>query len=274
MESDNFSWYRTKHEFEHVADVDSLGSFSQVEEEAKVRSLSIFPLGNGSNVFFRNEVVQSLVLRNMIPEEIEYCGEDIYDVSSSVRIVKLLRVLLKEGRDGPYNLASVPATIGGAVAMNAGTGKRESKFIGKYLIDVTYWLDGKAHVIKIDEMELGYRRSIFSEEFNGFIASARFFFPKVEISGNPLKERLLWAKQHQDLGTPNCGTAYRAYDPRIMALSRKIFHGRPAWLSKKSPVWISNRSKNPKYIRRILCLVHFIHRLLRKKDDLEIRVVK
>lgn len=275
LESDKLSWYRTDNVFERVADVENREQYLLIESYAEKSGMKLYPLGNGSNTFFKNKQIKSLILRNKLKQEIVDLGDDIYDVTSSVKLIKLLKYALERKLSAPYNLASVPATVGGAVAMNAGTGPRLANFFGNYVVSVTVWRSGEELVLDREQLGFEYRKSVFSENYSGFVVSVRLRLPKVDIEGNPIKERIEWSKKHQSLGPPNCGSVYRAYYTRLMKCFQFIFRKHAgAYFSRKSPNWISNESKDPKHLRRLLLLLRCAHWIVRKKSDLEIRVVE
>ena len=190
-----FSWYKTDHEFANVIDIKSAEDYYEAIKYAQSKNLMCYTLGNGSNTYFRKKKISTVILRNCLPDFIRPAGEDLFEVSSSTNVPKLLRYLYSEGREGPFNLASVPATVGGAVAMNAGGGKTEGLFISRYLKSVSYLCNGKRIEANVSELKMGFRKSLFSERRDCIIISATFRFPKTEFISNPVTERLDWGKR-------------------------------------------------------------------------------
>lgn len=274
LDTDKFSWYKTQHEFKHVVDIKNETDYYKAVEYSINHGLKCYVLGNGSNTFFKRKRVVSVLLRNCLPEFIHKVSEDEVEVSSSTKLMKLLRYLYKEGRDGPYNLASVPGTVGGAIAMNAGTGKSEGHFIGQYLKSVVYFHNGMRVEKDASELNLGFRRSMFSERRDCFILSAKFVFTRKKFEENPITARLDWARDHQDLKVPNCGSVWRLANWRILYIAHKVFRSSPAYLSDKSHIWISNKSSDNKYILRILKFVRLLHLFSGQKCECEIRIVE
>lgn len=273
MKSDKLSWYRTEHTFKNICYITCIIDYQKAIAYSRTNELKVYALGNGSNTFFNRSSVSTLVLINSLDKKIEHLDDDIFEVSSTVQIRKLLRILYNENRAAPYSLASVPATVGGAVAMNAGTGINKNSTICDFLISVTVWIDGNEFEMQKSELKLDYRSSIFSESTDYFIVKAKFEFPKIVINGDPIQERLEWSKENQDLKLPNCGSVWRRSNHKILKFIRFIYNGKHAWISSKSVVWISNESKSSTYVRRILILARVLHKLFFKKIDLEIRVV-
>ena len=103
---------------------------------ARAAGMGVACVGGGANIFFVSRKVESFVLKNELPEIIEYLGGDKFRVSSSVPMIKLLRKMRELGRDCFYYLASAPCQIGGAVARNAGSGPKEGLSVSDYIESV------------------------------------------------------------------------------------------------------------------------------------------
>jgi UDP-N-acetylmuramate dehydrogenase len=157
--------------------------------------------------------------------------------------------------------------------MNAGGGKTEGLFISRYLKSVSYLCNGERIEANVSELEMGFRKSLFSERRDCIIISATFRFPKTEFISNPVTERLDWAREHQDLKIPNCGSVWRAFSFPLLRLAENLFRRSPAYFSKKSLIWISNKSTDHRHILRILRVVRLLHLVAFRKCEHEIRIV-
>lgn len=106
---------------------------------------------------------------------------DIY-IETGVRLPKMCNIFAKESISGFEELQGIPATLGGAIYMNAGCYGNE---ISKHLISVQILTkDGRVKELQKKECKFGYRSSIF-HEMDCIILSAKF----VKKNGN--RERLL-----------------------------------------------------------------------------------
>ena len=121
------SRFRTRHTVDFYADITSADDAIEAFAFAKNFNLKPFVLGAGSNVFFKNKKIKSFVLKNAVEQKIEYLGNDKFEVTSSVMMLDLLKFLYKDNRDASYYLASAPCEVGGAIAMNAGTGPKKQR---------------------------------------------------------------------------------------------------------------------------------------------------
>ncbi|WP_078429781.1 FAD-binding protein [Alkalihalobacterium alkalinitrilicum] len=277
LKSDTLSKYRTFHHFENYGEIKTAKDYIFYLEWAKQNNKEIFILGNGSNTLFTRKKIETLVLKNMIKPEITCISEDenLYEISTSEMASKVLNYCYKKSLDSFYYLASVPATIGGALAMNAGKGRKDNKSIYDFVESVTYVdSDGSIKVINRSEMDIGFRKTMFTGCQDKFILSAVFKFPKTEFnSENPIKKRVKWSKEHQDNVLPNCGSVFNtAYGP-IIWLVRGLRVGK-AHFSSKTWNWINNRSRSPIPILSLILIVRIIHFVLLKKCKIELIRVK
>ena len=266
------SKFRTFHRVPLYAEIKSPDQAVEAFIYARERGLSPFVLGAGSNVFFKNSRVKSLVLKTALPPEIRDMGNGAFEVSASATMADLLKRLYREGRDGPYYLASAPCQIGGAVAMNAGSGPREGKSISDFLKSVTLADADGIRTISKGELEPSYRRTRLLER-RAFIVSAVFEFPERRFDCDPIKERMEWAVRHQDLSAPNCGSVCNKYDARIMRFTRLLFRPFKAGMSAKKLNWAYNRAKGPATLKAFFWVLKFLHKLFGKELKFEIRMV-
>ena len=236
---------------------------------AKERDLKTFVLGAGSNVFFKNAKVKSALIKNNLPKEIKHIDRDLFEVSSSVDMLQLLNFAFEQRRDCCYYLASAPCQVGGAIVMNAGSGKKEAKYICNFIKSVKFF-DGKRIVEKKKEdIFFDYRTSEFRRE-ECFVISAVFELPKKEITQNPIRERLEWAKKNQDLSQANCGSMCNTYNANILKFVRFLFAPLPCGLSKKKLNWAQNKSKNPFWLKLMFGTIKALHKILHKRLKFEI----
>ena len=266
--------FRAKYVAESYAAIRSADEAVEALSAARASGRGVACVGGGSNIFFVSRKVESFVLKNELPEIIEYLGGDKFRVSSSVPMIKLLRKMRELGRDCFYYLASAPCQIGGAVAMNAGSGPKEGLSVSDYIESVEAADADGIHTYSKGGLNFGYRHSAFLDCGNRFITSAVFSFPKKAISGDPIAERIAWAKENQDLSAPNCGSLCSRYDARILKIVRALFSFFPAGLSKKKLNWAYNRSENPAWLASMFRLIKILHFIAGKELRFELRIMR
>jgi UDP-N-acetylmuramate dehydrogenase len=273
--SKKLSLYRTEHEFQDYNDILSEDQARDALHEAKNLGKPVYILGNGSNTLFTRKRVTTTVLKNSLPRNIDHLGGDKFYVSSSVLVSEVLKFCFSKNLACFYFLASVPAEVGGALAMNAGQGMAYGgESIMDFATEVRFIRDGKICVEPPDNLSVAYRNTIFTGQTNLFILGATFRFPTVDpFETNPIKERIAWAKKSQDLSKPNCGSVFKTVDMRIL----NRFRGwsiAGATFSKKTNNWITNASNSPFGINCLIGIVIFFHRLFFRKCETEVIRVK
>ncbi|MBT2572028.1 FAD-binding protein [Planococcus sp. ISL-110] len=276
-ETDVLSRYKTNHFFKNYAEIETIDDFSFYLNWAKKNGKNIFILGNGSNTLFAKKNIEALVLKNKIPSSIECISEEKshYRISSNTLMSKVLPFCFKNSLDSFYYLASVPATIGGALAMNAGEARSKKSSIYDYVLSVEY-IDENNDIknVMVEEMNLDFRKTMFTGCQNKFILSAVFQFPRREFNGlNPIKERIAWSKKHQDNIAPNCGSVFNQGYGRILKLIKGLKIGETKF-SSKTQNWINNNSKSHRPIVFLIFVVKLLHIITFKKCNVELIIVK
>ena len=169
-------------------------------------------LGHGSNVLIADKGFPGTVLT--LGRDLSHCtltrdalgaGVHQLEAGGGCSITRLLRLVKQESVAGVEFLGGVPATIGGAVRMNAGTREGEVKdaLVAAQLVrpDVApAWLDAA-------ELGLSYRHSALPE--GAVVAAARF---RVTDASPEMRERLesvlAYRKATQPLHLPSCGSVF------------------------------------------------------------------
>lgn len=279
QQGNRLSLYRTDHEFRSYME---LHSYEQLPELAAVIAAnpakSVYMLGNGSNVLFSKKVIKSIVVKNRLPRFINELKPELLEVSGSCMIMEVLRHCFRSGLDSFYYLASVPATIGGALAMNAGRGRGHHMTVYDFVQDITYFDFRLSQEITATPAELGldYRRTPFSGPSPGVILRATFCFQQWEFGGlNPIEERQSFSRETQDHSAPNCGSVFREFDMKLLQrVRRKHWKMGKARFSGKTLNWLLNESQSPRSALGLIHRVEWIHRLLGKPISREIVVIK
>lgn len=269
LTSNSLSHYKTLHHFERLGEINSLDDLYAYCNWAKENKVSIYILGNGSNTLFVRKNIQSLVLKNKLPKYIKPLPENRLEISSSVLLLDVLKYCYENSWDSFYYLASVPATIGGALAMNAGRGRKYECSIYDFVESITFFDDGNIKTLDNSQIVKGYRETIFTGIHSKLILSAVFRFKPIEFSENPLKTRQVWAKKYQDNTSPNCGSVFKTADFRILEKLKGICIAK-AKFSSKTTNWILNKSQNVFPILLLIKTAEILHLISRKKVALEI----
>jgi len=112
-------------------------------------------LGRGTNVLFANGGFAGCVIRlGEGFEDIDVDDQSILEAGAASTTSAVLAKCVRTGLSGLEFIAGIPGTIGGAVRMNAGTGKED---IAGVIVELMVLADGRALWIGRDEMEFFYR---------------------------------------------------------------------------------------------------------------------
>lgn len=199
----NLSHYKTQHHFKRVGEIHNIDDLSEYCRWAEENNVKIYIIGNGSNTLFVKKNIQTLILKNKLDKYINPLPNNRLEVSSSVSIMEVLKYCYQNSLESFYYLASVPATIGGALAMNAGRGRSYGCTIYDFVESVTYFENGCTKTLQNSEIVKAYRETIFTGVHSKLILSVIFKFELAEFKENPLTSRQVWAKEHQDNIAPN-----------------------------------------------------------------------
>ncbi len=166
--------------------------------------LKYFIIGNGSNVLASDSGFDGVCICTKFLDGINIENDKIR-CCAGVVLSNLLSVLKDNCLSGLENLAGIPATVGGAVFMNAGANGGE---ISDKIISVQTLKDGRLKKYRQNECEFSYRNSIFQK--NGeIILSVDFALEKRDYDEcfNKLKE-----SKRNRINMPtrnNCGCVFR-----------------------------------------------------------------
>lgn len=164
-------------------------------------------LGGGADTLVGDRGVREVVFRLPDqPEELEQGREGItVTVAAGTPINKLIRTMKRNKATGAEFLAGVPGTIGGAVAMNAGTRHGWMQYVLKKVELATpqglIWKNA-------DELHFEYRATRLPPL--SVITRATCFLPfgDAEKSEQKMAEDLAYRRQTQPLNLPNFGSSF------------------------------------------------------------------
>ena len=185
-------------------------SFEDVKECINIsqwEDIPIFVLGRGANTVFGDfygMVINTKFLNGLRVRDVG-CGLEVI-AQAGVPLTALVDLGLKENLEGIYKLAGFPATVGGAIAMNAGAFGYE---ISNHLKSVKFMLySGEVVQERRENLEFSYRRSPFPEK--GIVLEAVFFFPKADYPIYQEYESIrLRRKQTQPVQVPTAGSTFK-----------------------------------------------------------------
>lgn len=242
----------------------------------KDHDIPYYVLGNGSNILISDSGIRGVVI-NMISGFSYLKHEDGAVIcGSGVKMAKFVDFCIQNSYAGVEMLTGIPATIGGALVMNAGCYGGESS---DYVAQVTLVRNGELVVLKKEECDFGYRKSNLK---GSIILEARFQLPKGnkdEISARR-KELLLKRNNSQPVEIPNAGCVFKNPKDNFAAalieqcgLKGKTFGG--AMVSPKHSNFIVNI--NSATANDVIELVKIVKNTVKEKTgfelDMEVKLV-
>ncbi len=176
--------------------------------------LPFYILGNGSNVLISDDGWDGIVMNLETGFNKLAFAENIVTAGAGVKMATFVDFAIRNKRSGVEMLAGIPATIGGAVWMNAGCYGGETS---DHLLDVQLVREGKEISLSKSECGFQYRHSGFKK--TDIIIGVRFQMSEgntaelQEIKIKHLKHR----NEVQPVNLPNCGSVFKNPKPRFSA---------------------------------------------------------
>lgn len=138
----------------------------------KIYNKKYIILGCGSNVIFASKVVKQIVV--VVKDKASICvrGSETISCGAGESLPNVVLHYLKNGYSGFEWAVGIPASVGGAVVMNAGAFSSSMKDVIK---SVTYFDGSKVKRINASQCGFEYRSSIFKKE-GWIVLRVEFYF--------------------------------------------------------------------------------------------------
>ncbi len=157
------------------AEVNTLFALNQIICLCNRYNFSYKIIGNGSNVLVSDNGYGGVII-NVCGLSDVFFSKELVRAMAGASLRKLIKFCTDNSLSGLEALSGIPATVGGAVVMNAGA---FGKNISDKLVYVETLWDGKINRYYKDECEFGYRTSRFLGK-NEVVVSAGFEFDEAE----------------------------------------------------------------------------------------------
>ena len=165
-------------------------------------------LGNGSNLLVRDEGLDLLVIHTGRMTGKELINETTVRAEAGISLTRLAVFVLDHGLAGLAFAHGIPGSLGGAVYMNAGAYGGE---MSQVLSAVEAWFPGEGVVrLTPQQLELGYRRSVFSRKQGVVLAAEVTLTPgSKEAIRAEMEELFRRRKEKQPLEYPSAGSTFK-----------------------------------------------------------------
>lgn len=181
---------------------------SAVVKYARERGIPLTVLGNGSNLLIADEGLDGIVVKvGPLMSRIQI-GQGVIEAQAGAKMARILSAAGEAGRGGLEFMAGIPASVGGAVAMNAGA---NGSSIGDRVLEVTVVdQDGGIQVRTRAELGFAYRFSVLQTS-GAIVAAVRLAcLPRSgELIRAEMREYLEKRRKTQPLEYPSAGSVFR-----------------------------------------------------------------
>lgn len=177
----------------------------------KKYQLKYMILGNGSNVLFSDKTYNGVIIKLDNFNKIEFVGNKVI-CGSGASLMKVSREALKRSLAGLEFASGIPASIGGAIYMNAGAYKSDMGYITTSVKVLTP--DLKIITLTNKEMAFHYRDSFLQHHKNYICLEATLRLEKgdKEVLEEVTKDRKERRVKTQPLTYPSAGSVFRNPD--------------------------------------------------------------
>ncbi len=190
--------------FVFVKDFDELKKTVFYLKNSKIPYMVI---GKGSNLLVSDKGIEGAVISLSKLDKISVSDDEI-TVGAGATLATLCKTALDNSLSGLEFAFGIPGAVGGAVYMNAGAYGGE---MGDCIVSCDYLdNDGEIKTIKAEDMDLGYRTSIFKTN-DKIILSAKFKLKKGDKSEirSAMEDFLSRRKEKQPLEYPSAGSTFK-----------------------------------------------------------------
>lgn len=151
--------------FKIVGKASAIVEPSGIEELLKIldilseNDVKYFIMGNASNVLFSSDGYDGVVIKMTRLNHIEFQGRSVIAFAGA-NLNTVIMECVNRGLKGIEDGYLIPATIGGAVKMNASSSNFKMSDVVESVLAI---VDGKIKLLDNAECEFGYRKSIFKD---------------------------------------------------------------------------------------------------------------
>ena len=222
-------------------------------------------VGNGSNILAGDGDYNGVVVVTKSVNAISVDGQYV-TAECGANTASVCTQLVANGLTGGEFFGCIPATVGGAVACNAGC---FNQCVAEVLVSADVLYKGRLRTLSASQCNFGKRQSLFKNNADYLVISATMMFPRASVAH--VKQTLASMRQKksetQPLGEKSAGSVL--YDETV-AVSRLIdqaglkgFTIGQAQVSKKHAGFVINLDKAT--ATDIYLLIEFVKNTLQEK---------
>ncbi len=234
----------------------------------KQHQLPVMAIGNGSNLLVLDGGIRGVVLKLGGGLKSRYLDGNVLVAEGGAMLPSLARMAFNGSLSGLEFAVGIPATLGGAIVMNAGAFGQD---IGSVISQVEVIdFEGKQQVLSRDELSFSYRKSSFQGKNIIILRATLQLKPgnKEDIAAS-MEAKLSFRNSMQPLEYPTAGSVFRNpvgdYAGRLIEAAGLKGHSiGDAVISTKHANFIVNRGNATG--REILTLIRTIQERVFEKE--------
>ncbi|GAB6100373.1 UDP-N-acetylmuramate dehydrogenase [Halanaerocella petrolearia] len=180
--------------------------------------ISYWIIGNGTNLLISDQGLTGVVIKLSRLSKVEIEG-NLVKAQAGVSLPTLATTVAKYGLSGLEFGRGLPASIGGAVVMNAGVKEQE---IGEMITKVEVLSpSGQFQIYKSDELDFNYRNSSFQDRQEIIVeVELELDSAKRQLIEERMNQKLAQRRENQPLSLPNAGCIFK--NPPLDSAGRLI----------------------------------------------------
>ncbi len=176
-------------------------------------SLKYVLVGRLSNTLFRSGLIRTIVISTTKIKKSQFDEAGNLYLDCGVNLPKIAKSLTEQGYSGFGGLTGFPASIGGAIYMNASC---YGNAISDFLVSVKCLnVDGAVVIMNKKDVGFSWRYSKFHDTLNGYTILGAIFLPK-KMEDMAEKTHLTFTKknrsEYQEHKLPNLGSTFSTVD--------------------------------------------------------------
>lgn len=163
-------------------------------------------IGNGSNLLVGDGGIRGAVIHMGRLDRYDFSAAPLVTAEGGLRLMTLVREASRLGLGGLEQLAGIPGTLGGSVAMNAGAGEQD---LGRLVRTVVLaGADGEEQWTA-EQLRFAYRSAHLPAGRVVVAVQLKLVNAEAEFLQEEIKQRLLQRRRSQGVGRPNAGSVFK-----------------------------------------------------------------
>ena len=187
---------------------ESQQQLTEILKTAKENGIPCTVLGKGCNVLVSDGGIEGAVIITLLMQQIILVNETVILAEAGATLASVCRFARDNSLTGLEFAYGIPATVGGALYMNAGAYGGDMSMVVKSATSLNKNLEQICR--KNEEMDLGYRKSVYEE--NGEIVTSVVFNLEVgdkEKISTDMEATMAKRKKSQPLEYPSAGSTFK-----------------------------------------------------------------